>query len=85
MRPCIQREVCGYSHGRPGIAISQRRLGVCDVNLSRAGICGVLCREAEAQPGKKDGARRTEPQQDLGVSSPMLDGTQVREIGKIDE
>jgi len=48
-------------------------------------ICGVLHREAEEQLDKKDRVSRTEPQQDSGVSSPMWDTTQVREIGKMDE
>lgn len=45
----------------------------------------MLHREAEEQLGKKDTASRTEPHQDSGVSSPMSDATQVREIGKMDE
>jgi hypothetical protein len=49
------------------------------------GVYGVLYREVEEQLDKKDRVSRTEPQQDSGVSSPMWDGTQVREIGKIDE
>lgn len=48
-------------------------------------IYGVLYREVEEQLDKKVGVNRTEPQQDSGVSSPMWDRTQVREIGKIDE
>ena len=48
-------------------------------------IYGVLYREVEEQFDKKERISRTEPQQDSGVSSPMWDTTQVREIGKIDE
>ena len=48
-------------------------------------IYGVLYWEVEEQLDKKERVSRTEPQQDSGVSSPMWDTTQVREIGKIDE
>ena len=56
-----------------------------DVNLSLLNSYGVLYKEVVIQLDKKEEINRTEPQQDLGVSSPMLYWTQVREIGKIDE
>lgn len=46
---------------------------------------GELYWEVDIQLDKKEGISRTEPQQDSGVSSPMWERTQVREIGKIDE
>lgn len=45
----------------------------------------MLYGEVEEQFDKKEEVSRTEPQQDSGVSSPMWDLNQVREIGKIDE
>jgi len=80
-----KRGACGHSRDGPGVAIQARQLGGRRCELAGAGTCGALRGEAGQQLGKKEGASRTELQQDSRVSSPVPDTTRVREIGKTDE
>jgi len=81
----MKREACGESRDRCRVATRRRRLAGPGGSLPGRGVCGELRSEAEAQPGEKDAASRTEPQQDSRVQSPVCEETRVREIGKMDE